>query len=806
MGNACRELRRTDESIAHLEASLGLAESLRDRRLEGNAAMSLAASLSFQGDFARSLESVDRAIDLLEGDDRVVAMSQRGGVLLQAGRHSDALEAFGAALEAASDVEDQTIRGDIWVNRGVLLGFVGNIEEAATDTQRALDLFEEMGWHKRAADQRHNLAWLAGRGGDLVDALRRFDDAEEAYEKIGLTSESIFPDRCEVLTAAGLATEALALAEASARAFTDQGNDVDAAESLLLVARAALLANDPERALRASDEASERFGRQDREGWHAHAVGLELEARIRMRRVDESDRDRAIAIAAEAAEARLGSVAAAGMVVAAEIALTLGDLTACATDLASVDTDDLSMSDRFRFTLVSARLAASMGQPQDALELCADGFRDFTEMSAALGGTELRAHVAQHVDELVDYGVSLALEAADPALVLEWAERQRASVLSAPPVLPPADHDLERELNLLRSAIAELEECVEQGLDTRPSRDRCARAQDRVRRRTRHVHGSKSVSQTEPSSGLPVFVESGDELHSIGHHGGDLTVANLGSFSEVQRRVGLLQSTLAMHLGAVGRGVDRGPAAVLADAAALDEVLFPNGGLSGGRAVICPTSGIYDLPWGLLPTLSATAFALAPSIETYRRCAATADAAPRKVAAIAGPDLRFADGEVTALCAAYPSSDRLLADAATVGDAKALVRGADVAHFACHGRFAAGNPMFSSLQLRDGGLFVHEIERIRPAPRIAVLSACHAGLHSSPTGQESLGLTTSLLAGGSRTVVAATVPVPDTVSTVELMTSFHAGLVEGVGAAAALRDVRREHPVLGGAFSCHGAG
>ena len=102
MGNACRELRRVDESVRHLAAAVDAAIELGDPELEGRASMSLAGSLSYSGDFERSLELATRAVGLLDGDDRVVAMSQRATLLHRAGQHAEALAAFTAALDAAA--------------------------------------------------------------------------------------------------------------------------------------------------------------------------------------------------------------------------------------------------------------------------------------------------------------------------------------------------------------------------------------------------------------------------------------------------------------------------------------------------------------------------------------------------------------------------------------------------------------------------------------------------------------------------------------------------------------------------------
>jgi CHAT domain-containing protein len=133
------------------------------------------------------------------------------------------------------------------------------------------------------------------------------------------------------------------------------------------------------------------------------------------------------------------------------------------------------------------------------------------------------------------------------------------------------------------------------------------------------------------------------------------------------------------------------------------------------------------------------------------------------------------------------------------------ISGAEIAHIACHGRFEFESPMFSSLELHGGPMFVHEFERLRPCPRVIVLSACHAGVHTSPTEREILGLSTSLVAAGARSVVAATYAVPDSANTVAMMRAIHERLAAGADVATALRTARAIDPLLGGAFVCHGA-
>ena len=93
------------------------------------------------------------------------------------------------------------VEGSLRLNRGVLYGYQGRIGDAVADTTRALEVFEAQGWQKSAADMVHNLAWLAGRRGDIVAALRLFDDAKDRYRTADVPAHGIYPDRCEVLLA-----------------------------------------------------------------------------------------------------------------------------------------------------------------------------------------------------------------------------------------------------------------------------------------------------------------------------------------------------------------------------------------------------------------------------------------------------------------------------------------------------------------------------------------------------------------------------------------------------------------------------
>ncbi len=722
--------------------------------------------------------------------------------------------AFTAALEASSQSIDELVCAELWMNRGVLYGWAGEIEAAETDTCNGLEIFERLGHSKRAADLRHNLAWLAGRRGDLVEAFRRFDDAERDYHELGMSSAAIFPDRSEVLLAAGLTREALALAERAVDDLRAAGDDVDVAEASILVARAALLVGDAQRAAEASEVASQLFERQDRGGWWAAAASLHVESRLRAGLADEHDVRRIDEVIAAAARSGLVAASADARVVAAELAADRRDWDSLQRLLDVLDDADLGLAARCRRSLARVRLLAATDRAGEALAECARAVDEFGALAAALGGTELRAHIALHVTELVDLGLGLVVGAGDWEAALEWSERQRAAALDAAPVRPPDDHELATDLDRLRSVLTELDAKAREGVDDQTLLRESTQLQDRVRRRSRRVAAEAlpppgAATNTDfLTTGVATwvsFVDVDGQLAALRVIEGQPDVVPIGACVEAQREATLLRTTLTMHLNAVGRGIAKDPEPVLMAAADVDAAIIAPLDLPPGPVVLSPIAGLHDLPWGLLPSLRNRSFTLAPSRALWQRCCARVQVSQAHVVVAAGPDVPLADVEAEQVAACYEHGRILAGPAATVAGVAEAMLGADVAHLVCHGRFSSENPMFSSLQLADGPMFVYDLERLAPAPGVVVLSACHAGAHATPAGREILGLTASLLARGPRSVVAATVPIPDALSTVGLMTQLHTSLAGGAGAAAALVELRRADPVVGGAFACYGA-
>ena len=118
-------------------------------------------------------------------------------------------------------------------------------------------------------------------------------------------------------------------------------------------------------------------------------------------------------------------------------------------------------------------------------------------------------------------------------------------------------------------------------------------------------------------------------------------------------------------------------------------------------------------------------------------------------------------------------------------------------------RFRSDQPLFSALELADGPLYVHDLDRLRRGPRLLVLSACEAGLSGVRPGDELMGLTAALLGCGTATLIASVVPVPDD-RTAAVMTALHSGLRAGLAPSAALAAAQADDGQQLG-FVCFGA-
>ena len=247
-------------------------------------------------------------------------------------------------------------------------------------------------------------------------------------------------------------------------------------------------------------------------------------------------------------------------------------------------------------------------------------------------------------------------------------------------------------------------------------------------------------------------------------------------------------------------------------AAELDELLAPC--WPGDEdVVVAPPADLHAAPWALLPSLAGRPFVVAASASIWARAATAVAPATRRAVLVAGTDLDQARAEVRGIAALYPDATTLTPGRATAARVTRAIDPSWIAHFATHHRHQRENPLFGSMDLADGPLYLHDLLRVERLPHTVVLSACQAAQGDVGAMGDVLGASTVLMERGTATVIANAGLVADNATSSAAMLELHRNLAAGAPAAAALLAARRAAADLGpraealaSGFTCFGAG
>ena len=810
LGLAAAQLTGPDAAIRHFRAAVRRGLQAGSPGLAGEARMSLAFALNDRGRPAQAVREIEAALADLHGAARARAQAQRGAILTRAGRHDEALADYRAALPLLRQAGDEVWVQRVLYNRAVSHGFRQEFTAAEADLREAARLCLQSGLDISLAYVRQNLGWIAGLRGDVPAALHYLDMAENSLREHGSPVGELLADRSQLLLTAWLIPEARQAAEQAVRAYESERRGNGLPEARLLLAQAALLDRQPGTARQQAAKAVREFGRQQRERWATLARFLVLQSRL-----TENPAARAVPelarVASALSAASWPASALEARLLAAQIALGQGRTAAARRQL------QLAARPRHRGpALLRARAwhAETLfrqvdGNDRGATSAARTALRVLDEHRAGLGATDLRAYASGHRTEVAANGLRRALDQGRPAAVLEWAEQGRASHLLLRPVRPPADPQLARCLTELRATVAEIFAARSAGASTSGLERRQLVLEREIRDRTRHQPGELSSRPAGPVAervliralgyaALAEFVELDGLLRVLVLADGHLELRPIGPAAEVHDLISRARFALS-RLARAGTGAASRAAAriLLADAARrLDALLL--GPLAPGLAdrplVVVPTGPLQSLPWSVLPSCAGRPVTVAPSATLWATARAGSGDGPPVVAA--GPGLPGAQAEAVAVAGIYrvPATT---GQAATVASVMAALDGAALAHLSAHGHLHPHNPLFSSLMLADGPLTVYDLEALRRPPATVVLAACDAGRPAAAAGDELLGLGATLLALGTRQVVAPVVPVADA-ETTPFMTAFHRLLAAGEPAASALARAQTQ---LGGSDS-----
>jgi tetratricopeptide (TPR) repeat protein len=681
------------------------------------------------------------------------------------------------------------------------LGFaellIGNVGNATREVNESARLFRVASAPLEALVATENLGEIAVARGAISEGLRLYADVAAGY--VTANQPVRFESVCghaNAYMAAGMPADAAAL-------FTDYVvddslADLRRADLYYLRATARLASGETQDAIVDARRAKEMFRRQHRPWYHLRARHVIVRAHV------AEGRQRAVATEARAVAEAMHAERA----TEAPLALTLAGI--CATGGDRVDLWQQAAAYRSHPNALSraaswhagALVGQEVGDTGVVLRAARAGMAAIDEHRRLMGSSELRALATTHGRDLA--GIALRHAAHDPRILLRWSERTRATALAHPPATSDAS-TIPASLAALREngrRLAEARQADEATEDLEKERLRLERA---VRTEAHTVSAAETdpqrpVSPEEIVAGvgdgcLVELVDVDGTLHVLVVHHGRVRRKVAGTTAEVNELLG----PAAMLLRRASRGrpantKDLGQRlqnAILGDAARL---------IPDGPVTLAPTARLHGLAWPLLPALHDRPFGIVPSAGQWLRAREVRRPTPRRTLLVAGPALESGGAEVPVLARRHPDAVLLDGADATVTAVLEQLDGADLAHLATHGRFRADSPLFSSLDLADGPLTVHDLERLRRAPYRVVLSACESGVLAPVGAQELLGLAAALFSIGTAGLVSSVGEVNDA-ATAELMVGLHDALAQGDDPATALLAVRRaavDDPVASG--------
>lgn len=799
-GLAHRARNELDQAKMALAVSIEFADG--DAELEAAARATLAGVHTLAGDLDKANEECDRALSLVTGNSRGFPLAQKGLVLQRTGEADGARRYFAEAIPLAQAAGDVMTEANARTNRAILDAYAGRFETASDDLVRARNIYTQRGQRLAAAGSAHNRGFVLGRAGRFGEALAAYDEAIHEFDELGVPTGELLLDQCAAVLAAGLANEAVELAERALSQLRDDGMAATLAEAELVLANARLMAGDSSGAREAALAAADQFKLQSRPVWVALAGIVEVDAAWNARDFSDELVEAAKRTATRLRAGGFGIEAARSMLRAGQVAHELRHSDLVVEILGELVTAGASdgLEDQIVHRTALALLAVDSGRPADALDEVERGLLAVEELQTMVGSEDLRAGLGRHRVDLASLGLRLAIDAEQPFVFLQLLDRSRSQAQTNTAVAD--DPALREAMAALRIAEADRSELARQAqVDTEAEERRLGLEANVVRLlRRRHKEGALE----------PAWAISADEIQErlgerqlIAHayldghlwattiNSRGATIERSASVDEIRREGRLLRAALRRMMRP-GLRQDEGEAAwrsVEVSGQRLRDWLL--GGRLDDHTLVCPPAELLDLPWQALRSTDDCSITIVPSPGRFLR-EENDRPALKRVTLIGGPGLEHVDAELEELVHCHPGAAVLAPDRASVYEVSRAFAQSDLVHVAAHGQFRADNAMFSRLDFVDGPLTVADLSALDRMPDTVVIAACDSGRHATYPGDEALGLAAGLLNLGVRSVITTVLPIVDERS-VPIVVDLHTAVRDGSSWAAGLRG-RPQNP------------
>ena len=531
---------------------------------------------------------------------------------------------------------------------------------------------------------------------------------------------------------------------------------------------------------------------------------MELRTRVQLGRTDRGDLDRLLGIAGTLADTGDVRSEVSARCLAAVAAANLGDRTSATTQIETarvlaartrlIEFDVALLHAEATLALASDDRAAARTHLLAALDA-------IETANAVFGGTAANAALATEGREVADAAMAMAALETDPWRSLDWAERVRSVTATTPPVLAGAE--AAREFTRLRAVTGELRRAERDGAPTAELRHAQVEIERRLRDTWLRQRSSAPPAASRrfdpdtltPGHDIPTLVSIG-----LGRHTTVAVVVDRGGARRVDLPPPTDVAAVADRAASAFRGVATSGAPAVVEArrrtfvaamASLDAAVLGPLDLDADEIVLVLPPALVALPWAATPTLIGRRFSIAPSVAWWQRTVAARRPTGDTALVVAGPRLAAAaDDEAVGVAACHPGATLLSGAAATVAATIEALGRHDVAHIVAHGRFRNDNPLWSTIELADGALSLHELRRLDSVPATIVVATCESAISGGRSVAELQGLAATLLDLGACTVVASVGALPDDILTRDTMIAVHRDLCAGISPASSLARAR----------------
>jgi len=471
-GIVLREYGDADAGVRELRSALRLARRTGSAEREADVLGSLGVALVYAGRTADGLTAFDRAVRLSSGVLTGRVLHRRGLALWTLGRYDAALKDLRRAVSILDRAGDPVWTARALSGRGMVYLAVGSPAQADADFVAAGRLYAETSQELEAIHTVLNRASAAFLSGDLPVALTFLDEAAARYRPLNVPMPDLSSDRCNVLLAAGLVSDALAEADAAVRDIEQaRGRSTMKAELLLRAANCALAAAQPEAALDRA-QAAYRLYREQQSAWGKAHAGLALAQAQHAAGLASGPLLRQVNRAAAQLAALRSGEATRAHLLAGRVARDLGRRSDADRHFVAAAQSRRrgAALPRASGWLAEALRAEAAGNSRRLLTACRRGLEVLDEHRFTLGASELRAQATAHGAELAALAQRYAVRAHRPRLLLVWSERWRSTALSVPAARRPhADAELNVGLAALRDVMRRLEQARHQAEKRTPT-------------------------------------------------------------------------------------------------------------------------------------------------------------------------------------------------------------------------------------------------------------------------------------------------------------------------------------------------